>query len=101
MVKGGGVVISDHSSQRSKSPTSSKSKSEEECEFPCEGDLLMIRRRLGQSQRENIFHTRCLINNKLCSLIMDGGSCTNVESIRVVEKLGLSTISHAKPNKLQ
>jgi len=32
---------------------------------------------------------------------MDGGSCTNVTSTRVVEKLGLSTISHANPYKLQ
>ena len=32
---------------------------------------------------------------------MDGGSCTNVASTRVVEKLGLSTISYSKPYKLQ
>ena len=25
-----------------------------------------------ESQRENIFHTRYLINDKLCSLIVDG-----------------------------
>jgi len=57
-----GVVMSGHSSQRSKSPTSSKSQIEEEYELPCEGDLLVIRRMLGQIQkpfaeiqRENIF----------------------------------------------
>jgi len=68
----------------------------------------VIRHMLGQiekpcdeSQRENIFYTRCLINNKLCSLIVDVGSCTYVASTRVVEKLGLSTISYAKPYKLQ
>jgi len=54
-----------------------------------------------ESQRENIFHTRCLINDRLCSLIVDGGSCANVANTRVVDKLGLSTISHAKPYKLQ
>jgi len=54
-----------------------------------------------ESQRENIFHSRCLINDRLCSLIVDGGSCANVASTRVVGKLGLSTISHAKPYKLQ
>jgi len=66
-----GVVMSDHNSQRSRSHTSSRSQSEEECELPCEGNLLVIRRMLGQiqkpfdeSQRENIFHTRCLIKNK-------------------------------------
>jgi len=69
-----GVVLSDDSSQRSRSPNPSRSPSEEESESPCEGDLLVVRRMLGQvlkpfdeSQRENIFHTRCLINDKLCS----------------------------------
>jgi len=49
-----------------------------------EGDLLMVRRLLGgqscdlsQSQRENMFHTRCKILDKTCSLIVDGGSCCN------------------------
>jgi len=56
---------------------------------------------LADTQRENIYHTRCLITNKLCSLIIDGGSCTNVASTRVVEKLALRTISHTKPYKLQ
>ena len=46
---------------------------------------------LDDTQRENIFHTRCLITNKLCSLIIDGGSCTNVASTRVVQKLALPT----------
>jgi len=60
-----------------------------------------IKKHLDESQRENIFHTMCLINDKLCSLIVDGGSFTNVTSTRVVKKLGLSTISHEKPYKLQ
>ena len=34
-------------------------------------------------------------------MIIDGGSCANVASTRVVEKLGLPTISHTKPYKLQ
>jgi len=25
-----------------------------------------------QAQRENLFHTRCLIKGKVCSLIIDG-----------------------------
>jgi len=43
----------------------------------------------------------CLISDKLCSLIVDGGSCANVASTRMVDKLGLPTISHAKLYKLQ
>jgi len=45
-----------------------------------------------ENQRENIFHSRCQINNKTCSLIIDSGSCVNVASTRVVEKLGLKII---------
>jgi len=60
-----------------------------------------IQKPLYETQRENIFHTRCLINKKLCSMIIDGDSCANVASTRVVEKLGLPTISHRKHYKLQ
>ena len=45
-------------------------------------------------QRENIFHTRCHVQNKVCSVIIDGGSCTNVASTIMVEKLGLLTIKN-------
>jgi len=105
-----GQVVSEHSdtSSKSNSPSPSKSRSDNDYEIPCEEDLLVIRRMLGtipkpldDTQRENIFHTRCLINNKLCSMIIDGGSCANVASTKLVDKLGLSTISHAKPYKLQ
>ena len=79
----------------------------DEYEVPCEGDLV-VRRILGQhqkhfdkTQRENNFHTRCLSNNELCSLIIDRGSCANVASTKVVEKLGLPAIFHTKPHKLQ
>ena len=41
------------------------------------------------------------MNGKVCSLIIDGGSCTNVASTRLVEKLGLKTTPHPKPYKLQ
>jgi len=63
--------------------------------------LGQVQKPFDESQRENIFHTRSLINDKLCSLIVDGGSCTNLIITRVVEKLGFPTICHAKPYKLQ
>ncbi|XP_050877391.1 uncharacterized protein LOC127081153 [Lathyrus oleraceus] len=72
------------------------------------GDLLMVRRMLGSqikeedtSQRENLFQTRCFVQGKVCSLIIDGGSCTNVASTRLVSKLKLETKPHPKPYKLQ
>jgi len=38
--------------------------------------------------------------NKSCLLIVGGGSCTNVASMRLVEKLKPPTIHHPKPYKL-
>ena len=38
---------------------------------------------------------------KICSLIIDGGSCTNVASQRLIEKLALKTLLHPRPYKLQ
>jgi hypothetical protein len=52
-------------------------------------------------QRENLFHTRCFVNNKVCSVIIDGGSCTNVASTYLVEKLALTTLKHPHPYRLQ
>ena len=56
---------------------------------------------LRKMQRDNIFHTRCHVQNKLCSVIVDGGSCTNVASTTMVEKLGMQISKHPRPYKLQ
>ena len=74
-----------------------------------EGQCLVVRRYLNchieehelNEQRENIFRTRCHVNNKVCGLIIDGDSVTNVASTTLVEKLNLPTILHPKPYKLQ
>ena len=42
-------------------------------------------------QDEHIVNTRCHINYKACSMIIDSGSCTNVVSTFLVEKLNLAT----------
>ncbi|GJR33812.1 reverse transcriptase, partial [Tanacetum coccineum] len=72
---------------------------------PDEGPCLVVRRTLSttpvvpetQLQRESIFHTRCTIAQKVCSVIIDGGSCTNVASQTLVTKLNLSTQPHPSP----
>ncbi|XP_041004037.1 uncharacterized protein LOC121249393, partial [Juglans microcarpa x Juglans regia] len=77
--------------------------------YPVTGESLVARRALNahikvddaEQQRENIFHTRCHVNNKVCSMIIDGGSCTNVDSTTLVEKLNLPTLKHSRPYKLQ
>ncbi|XP_016755233.1 uncharacterized protein [Gossypium hirsutum] len=85
----------------------SNSEVEEDLEQPVEGELLVVKRSLSlqsvedEQQRENIFHSRCQVQGEVCSIIIDGGSCTNVASTLMVEKLGLSTTKHPNPYKLQ
>ncbi|GKU90913.1 hypothetical protein SLEP1_g4857 [Rubroshorea leprosula] len=77
-------------------------------EYAVDGELLVTRCALNvqakeddEVQRDNIFHTRCYIKNKICSVIIDGGSCTNVASTVLVEKLNLPMMKHPRPYKLQ
>jgi len=108
MLLANGEYISEHSAGDS-SESSSSDEEEKECEVPLlEGDLLMVRRLLGsmnkeedETQRRNIFRSRCMVMGKVCSLIIDGGSCTNVASKQLVEKLGLVTSMHPSPYTLQ
>ena len=53
------------------------------------------------SQRENLFHTKCLIKENICSLVIDSGSCANIDSATMVNFLKLTTTKHATPYKLQ
>ena len=93
----------------SESEISEEEEEEEELEEGAmQGDMLMVRRLLGSqmqplddTQRENIFHTRCIVNGQLCSLIIDGGSYTNVASSKLVSKLNLDTKPHPRPYRLQ
>ncbi|XP_071694978.1 uncharacterized protein [Rutidosis leptorrhynchoides] len=72
------------------------------------GEFLMVQRVMhsaetieDKSQRENIFHSRCIVKVKVCSLIIDGGSCANAASTHMVEKLELISKKHPHPYKLQ
>ncbi|XP_016733014.1 uncharacterized protein [Gossypium hirsutum] len=85
----------------------SASEVEEDVEQPIEEELLVVKRSLSLQgtennlQRENIFHTQFQVGGKVCSVIIDGGSCTNVASTMMVERLGLPTTKHPSPYKLQ
>ena len=78
---------------------------EDSFDYPAHGPLLVTRRSLSvqpktneKEQRENLFHSRCLIYEKVCSLIIDGGSCTNVATDILVRKLGLATRPISRPS---
>ena len=105
---GNGEYESEHSDEEEEVPPL---EDDSDCEYAVKGEVLVIRRALSAQtveeedghveQRENIFHTRCLVKEKVCSMIIDGGSCVNVASILLVEKLGLPTMKHLRPYQLQ
>ena len=83
----------------------------EDEEYTALGELTLVARRALSVQVkedeivqwENIFHTRCYVQDvqgKVCSMIIDGGSCTNVASTTIVEKLWLLTLEHPWQYKL-
>jgi hypothetical protein len=88
-----------------------ESDSEEERErvMPEEEQYNLIVRRslhatLGERenhQRENIFQTKCRIKDKVCDLIIDGGSEPNFVSLDLVNELKLNTKPHPHPYKLK
>jgi hypothetical protein len=63
-------------------------------DYPVKGETFIVRRELNmhvkvddlKGQNENIFHTRCHIHNKVCSLIINDGDCTNIASIELVKR---------------
>ena len=52
-------------------------------------------------QRTNIFHSKCYVDNKVCMLIIDSSSCTNLASTYLVDKLKFKSTPHLRPYKLQ
>ncbi|XP_060195130.1 uncharacterized protein LOC132624354 [Lycium barbarum] len=84
-----------------------KPEGEEEDDLP--EMFLVVRRNLStisleneeDVQRENFFHARCRVKGKVCSLIVDGGSCANLASQTLVEQLKLPTLKHSRPYRLQ
>ena len=107
-----GDITSEDDDCQGMPPLTEEDREEEEVPEPvCEPvpdlQVLVARRVLTarakedeQLQRENLFYTRCKVGNKVCSLIIDGGSCANVASSLMVEKLGLATTKHPHPYRL-
>ena len=74
---------------------------------PKEGEMLVIKRVLHTTkvplvanQKEQIFYSRYKVANKTWNVIIDGGSCTNVASTKMVSKLNLATTEHPRPYTL-
>ncbi|XP_074305180.1 uncharacterized protein LOC141640192 [Silene latifolia] len=56
---------------------------------------------LEVDQRSLIFRSRCTVQGRVCNMIIDEGSCTNVASTTLVSKLSLPTQYHPNPYKLR
>ncbi|GKE07976.1 putative CCCH-type zinc finger family protein, partial [Tanacetum coccineum] len=79
----------------------------DELVYPDRGEALVIQRVLHVAVsksvddnswlRNNIFRTKCTSKGKICDMIIDGGSCENVVSTYMVEKLGMKTEDHPEP----
>jgi hypothetical protein len=79
ITKDNGEVESESDKSESEEMPHLVNYSDEEIAYPVEGEALVIRRALNMQikkddadqQRENIFHTRCHIQNKVCSMIIN------------------------------
>ncbi|XP_070046808.1 uncharacterized protein [Nicotiana tomentosiformis] len=74
-----------YASEKSEGEEEADVSDEDDIELPNDGMIGVVRRimtkNLGsnsEEQRENIFHARCGIKGKTCSMIIDSGSCANV-----------------------
>ncbi|GJT46198.1 putative reverse transcriptase domain, zinc finger, CCHC-type, aspartic peptidase domain protein [Tanacetum coccineum] len=79
----------------------------EEITYADSGEVLVVRQSMSAVVKEdelwlrhNIFHTRCTCEGKICNVIIDGGSCDNVVSETMINKLGLKTKEHSQPYTL-
>jgi transposase InsO family protein len=54
-----------------------------------------------QNQRHSLFQTKCVIKERSCRMIIDGGSCNNLASSDLVKKLALTTKPHPHPYSIQ
>ena len=86
MMRGGEIMTDSEEDEEPMPPLDDTS--DVDLEFPMEGEVLVTKCVLSarvkegdiEQQHENIFHTPFHVNNKVCSLIIDGGNLANVGS---------------------
>lgn len=57
--------------------------------------------RAEQNQHHNLFQIKGVVKERSIRIIVDGGSCNNLPSMDMVEKLALSTNPHPHPYHIQ
>ena len=63
--------------------------------------LLSVQVTQAKHQRHNLFHTKGVVKEHFVRVIIDGGSCNNLASMEMVEKLSLTTRPHPHPYYIQ
>ncbi|KAA3455817.1 Retrovirus-related Pol polyprotein from transposon 17.6 [Gossypium australe] len=100
-----GEIESEDKVDKNKDKVKHLFENDEEIKFVVEGEMLVVKRSLkvqssvSEPQCKNLFHTRCHVLEKVCSIVIDGGSCTNVASTLMI--VSLPTLKHPSPYKLQ
>jgi hypothetical protein len=56
---------------------------------------------LEKNQRQTLFHTKGVVQERSIRIIIDSGSCNNLASTVLVEKLSLPTRKHSNPYHIQ
>ncbi|XP_023765790.1 uncharacterized protein LOC111914248 [Lactuca sativa] len=87
-----------------------KEEAVDEIIYPDKGEALVVQRALSATPtstsgnilwlRNNIFRTKCTTKGKVCTLIIDGGSCENMVATSMVEKLASDVQPHPEPYQL-
>ncbi|CAL8119406.1 unnamed protein product [Prunus armeniaca] len=62
---------------------------------------VLLTPRQEEGQRHKIFRSFCTVNNKVYNLIIDGGSCENLISKKVMDYLKFPTEKHESPYSLR
>nr|XP_011457549.1 PREDICTED: geraniol 8-hydroxylase-like [Fragaria vesca subsp. vesca] len=61
---------------------------------------ILLSPRKEDGQCKNLFRSHCSVNNKVCNLIVDNGSCENFVAEKLVEYLQLPKEAHVMPYSL-
>jgi hypothetical protein len=77
-------------------------------EVPIDGLNLLVKKdentnnvAAQKGQRWSVFQSECKIKDKVCKLVIDGGSFTNMISKDLVQRLSLSTWRHPTPHHIK
>ncbi|XP_019248374.1 PREDICTED: uncharacterized protein LOC109227629 [Nicotiana attenuata] len=81
------TIDGEYEGEKSEEEEEEEGVSDDDVELPFNDGLVGVVRSImtinlginSEEQREDIFHTRCGIKGKICSMITDSGSCANVD----------------------